>query len=185
MEAKDLIYLWAIPALAVVYHFCKKKTREYDSQTKQKRKRSRSFGFTAVCGLVILGIFAATLTGTDYSRLRKQWNREYVMATFGLYTYHISDAVSCANAQLNIMFGYDESEDLFNKFYDNKTVEEVSAQIKKNKYSNMFAGKNLIVIHAESIQGFTLRTYINGQPLTPNINKLAKEGLYFTNFYAQ
>ena len=107
------------------------------------------------------------------------------MATFGLYTYHISDTVSCANAQMHMIFGYDESEDLFNKFYDNNSVEQVSAQIKKNKYSNMFAGKNLIVIHAESIQGFTLDTYINGEPLTPTINKLAKEGLYFTNFYAQ
>ena len=29
-------------------------------------------------------------------------------------------------------------------------------------------------------------TYINGEELTPNMNKLAmREGLYFSNFYAQ
>ena len=185
MEIKDLTFLWSIAAFIAVYVMIKKRTKDYTTQVREKKQRRKTGWATFGVGIAFLGVCAVILTGTDYSRLRKQWNREYVMATFGLYTYHISDAVSCANAQLNIMFGYDESEDLFNKFYDNRSVEEVSAQIKKNKYSNMFAGKNLIVIHAESIQGFTLGTYINGQPLTPNINKLAKEGLYFTNFYAQ
>ena len=185
MEIKDLTFLWSIAAFITVYVMIKKRTKDYTTQVREKKQRRKTGWATFGVGIAFLGVCAVILTGTDYSRLRKQWNREYVMATFGLYTYHISDAVSCANAQLNIMFGYDESEDLFNKFYDNRSVEEVSAQIKKNKYSNMFAGKNLIVIHAESIQGFTLGTYINGQPLTPNINKLAKEGLYFTNFYAQ
>ena len=185
MEIKDLTFLWSIPALIIVYIMIKKKTKNYTSQQLEKKHRRKTGWATFGLGVAFLGVCAVILTGTDYSRLRKQWNREYVMATFGLYTYHISDAVSCANAQMHMIFGYDESEDLFNKFYDNNSVEQVSAQIKKNKYSNMFAGKNLIVIHAESIQGFTLGTYINGKPLTPTINKLAKEGLYFTNFYAQ
>ncbi|EXM39515.1 sulfatase [Ruminococcus albus SY3] len=186
MEAKDLIYLWAIPALAVVYHFCKKKTREYDSQTKQKQKRSRSFGFTAVCGLVILGIFAATLTGTDYSRLRKQWNREYVLGTFGMYVYQTSDAISSAYSRINMVFGYAEKKEAFDEFYDEKDENsEVAASAAKNDYTGIFKGKNVIVIHAESIQQFCMDTYINGEELTPNLNKLAREGLYFKNFYAQ
>ncbi len=185
MEAKDLLFLWSIPALIVCYILIKKRTKDYTTQEQEKKHRRRTGWGTFGVGIAVLGISATLFTGTDYSRLKKQWNREYVLATFGMYTYHISDAVSCANAQLNIMFGYGESEDLFNKFYDNKTVEEVSAQVKKNKYSNMFAGKNLLFIHAESVQGFTLGTYINGKELTPTINKLAREGLYFTNFYAQ
>ena len=46
-------------------------------------------------------------------------------------------------------------------------------------------GKNVLTIHAESIQQFALDTYMNGEELTPNLNKLAREGLYFSNFYAQ
>lgn len=185
MEVKDLTFLWSIPALIVVYILIKKRTKDYTSQVIEKKHRRRTSLVTFITSVAFMGIAAALMTTTDYSRLQKQWNREYVLATFGLYTYHISDIVSCANAQLNMIFGYDESEDLFNKFYDNKTVEQVSAQVKKNKYSNMFAGKNALFIHAESIQGFTLDTYINGKELTPTINKLAREGLYFTNFYAQ
>ena len=185
MELKDLTFLWSIPALIVSYIMIKRRTKDYVSQEKEKKHRRKISLATFGTGMGVLALCACILSGTDYSRLHKQWNREYVMATFGLYTYHVSDIVSCANAQLHMMFGYNESEELFNKFYDNKSVEDVSSQVQKNKYSNMFAGKNLLFIHAESVQGFTLDTYINGEPLTPTINKLAKEGLYFTNFYAQ
>ena len=44
---------------------------------------------------------------------------------------------------------------------------------------------NIIGIHAESIQNFVIGLKINGQEVTPNLNKLAKEGLYFNNFYTQ
>ena len=41
------------------------------------------------------------------------------------------------------------------------------------------------MIHAESIQNFLLDTQFNGEYVTPNLRKLANEGLYFSNFYAQ
>ena len=103
---------------------------------------------------MIAGIFASMLTGTDYSRLKKQWNREYVLGTFGLYTYQISDSVSCINAKLNMLMGYSESEEAFREFYDKK--EETKPKKKDNDYSNIFEGKNIITIHAESIQQFIL-----------------------------
>lgn len=83
-----------------------------------------------------------------------------------------------------MMFGYEESEEVFNKFYDDKSKTEETSE-KSNKYTNIFKGKNIIVIHAESFQQFCMDTYINGEELTPNMNKLAREGLYFSNFYAQ
>ena len=35
------------------------------------------------------------------------------------------------------------------------------------------------------MQQFVMDTSFNGEELTPNLNKLAREGLYFSNFYAQ
>ncbi|MGZ9584862.1 LTA synthase family protein [Paenibacillus marinisediminis] len=46
-------------------------------------------------------------------------------------------------------------------------------------------GKNLIVIQMESFQNFLLGLEIEGQEITPNMNKLMEEGLYFPNFYQQ
>lgn len=185
MEPKDLIFLWSIPVLIVEYILLKRRTRDYTTQIKDKRKRRCYAAGTFCVSLTLLGIFASTLTGTDYSRLRKQWNREYVLATFGLYTYQISDLVSCTASQINMMFGYSESEEVFKKFYDNTAQTDKTEEVKDNEYSDIFKDKNMLVIHAESIQQFTLDTYINGKELTPNLDKLAREGLYFSNFYAQ
>lgn len=183
MEAKDLIFLWSIAALTAVYVIIRKKRPDYFQKLQEKRLgRKYALGTLAV-SVGFAGIFATTLTGTDVSRLAKQWNREYVLGTFGLYTYQISDTISSVRAKLNMMLGFDESEQAFREFYDGK--EEVDKVSNNNEYSNIFKGKNVITIHAESIQQFTLDTYINGEELTPNLNKLAREGLYFSNFYAQ
>ena len=37
----------------------------------------------------------------------------------------------------------------------------------------------------ESMQSFLMDLSFNGQEVTPNLNKLAKEGMHFTNFYPQ
>ena len=180
MEAKDLIFVWSILALIGVYIYIKKKRPDYFSVIAEQKARKKYFFSTFAIAVLIAGVFATMLTGTDYSRLKKQWNREYVLGTFGLYTYQISDSVSCINAKLNMLMGYSESEEAFREFYDKK--EETKPTKKDNDYSGIFEGKNILTIHAESIQQFTLDTYMNGEELTPNLNKLAREGLYFSNF---
>ena len=54
-----------------------------------------------------------------------------------------------------------------------------------NEYTNIFKGKNVLFIHAESIQNFLIDLKINNKEVTPNINKLAHEGMYFSKFYPQ
>ena len=78
------------------------------------------------------------------------------------------------------MFGYDEAYKTFREYYEERETID-----KENKYTNLFKGKNVIVIHGESIQGFTMNLKFNNLELTPNINKMAKEGIYFPNYYAE
>ncbi len=49
---------------------------------------------------------------------------------------------------------------------------------KKNEYTGMFEGKNLIVLVGESFSTLAIR-----EDLTPNLYKLYKEGFQFDNFY--
>ena len=49
---------------------------------------------------------------------------------------------------------------------------------KKNKYSGMFKGKNLIMVTAE---GFS--PYVVNKDLTPTLYKMSQEGFRFNNFY--
>lgn len=46
-------------------------------------------------------------------------------------------------------------------------------------------GKNLIIVQMESFQNFLINLKVDGQEITPNLNKLANESFHFTNFYQQ
>lgn len=46
-------------------------------------------------------------------------------------------------------------------------------------------GRNLIFIQVESLENAVIGAKIGGAEITPNLNALAREGLYFSNYYAQ
>ncbi|MFE4129381.1 LTA synthase family protein [Peribacillus sp. YIM B13482] len=52
-------------------------------------------------------------------------------------------------------------------------------------FSGSLEGKNLIIIQVESLQAFPLFQKSAGQEVTPFMNELAKEGLYFPHVYPQ
>jgi len=66
-----------------------------------------------------------------------------------------------------------------------KTWREEKPKSVKNKYFGSAQGKNLIIVQFESLENVVLFQKINGQEITPNLNKLAKEGLYFDHYYTQ
>lgn len=48
-----------------------------------------------------------------------------------------------------------------------------------------YKGKNLIVIQVEALQQFPINLIVNGQEVTPNLNRWIKKSDYFDNFYYQ
>ena len=176
LEIKDFIFLLQIFALSFVHMQLKRK--KYYEVVKDENGKLR-FLNTIVVALIILGFFISTLTSTDLSRLNKQWNRNSIVMEFGIYVYQFNDLVSSVRTTVNEMFGYDEAYKAFREYY------ELEEETEKNKYTNLFEGKNVLVIHGESIQSFAMNLKFNGEELTPNLNKLVNEGIYFSNFYAQ
>lgn len=177
MEIKDFFFLWQI----FVLHFVNKglKKRGYFEKVSKIEKGKVRFVNTLIAGIVVLLIFISTLTSVDISRLTKQWNRESVVMEFGAYTYQFNDLISTVKSELNPLFGYDKAAKEFREFYENKDSSS------PNEYTNIFEGKNVLVIHGESIQNFVLNTSFNGIDVAPNVKRIANEGLYFTNFHAQ
>ncbi|MEK7644196.1 MAG: LTA synthase family protein, partial [Patescibacteria group bacterium] len=45
-------------------------------------------------------------------------------------------------------------------------------------------GRNLIIIQIESFENAVINEKVNGQEITPILNKLVADGLYFSNYYA-
>jgi len=52
------------------------------------------------------------------------------------------------------------------------------------KYFGLAKGRNLIFLQVESLENAVIGKKIDGQEITPRLNQLAKEGLYFSNYYA-
>ena len=177
MEYKDFCFIWQLLALLIVNKKLKK-LDYYTKVSKIEKGKVRALN-TLVVGLIAVGVFISTLTSLDIGRLVKQWNREYLVMQFGVYTYQLNDLFVTVKAQLNPLFGYDESAKAFREYYEEQEESET------NEYTGIFEGKNVIVIHAESMQNFLLNTSFNGVDVTPNLKKLASEGIYFSNFYAQ
>lgn len=179
MEIKDFSYLWQIVAMIFVHLYLKKKGY-YDYVKDIEVGKVRALN-TIVASLIVFGFFISTLTGLDISRFGKQWNRTYLVMNFGLYTYQANDIFVSFKTKISPLFGYDEAAKEFREYYENRNSEPK----KTNQYTNILKGRNVIAIHAESIQNFTLHTTFNDEEVTPNLNRLASEGLYFSNFYAQ
>lgn len=57
--------------------------------------------------------------------------------------------------------------------------------LKNNEYFGKFKGKNLIVIQVESLENFAVGQEINGKKITPVLDSLKKDGIYFPNIYEQ
>ena len=53
----------------------------------------------------------------------------------------------------------------------------------KPAYFGADKGKNVIIIQMESFQNFLIGLKLDGQEITPNMNKLAGENFYYDNFY--
>ena len=175
LEIKFFIYLWQIFAFIFVHIQLRRK--KYYDKVKDENGKVRFLNMV-VAALITSGFFVSMLTSTDISRLNKQWNRSSIVMEFGIYIYQVNDIVSSVKTQVNEMFGYDESYKKFRDFYENRENES-----KENKYTNLFEGKNVLVIHGESIQEFTMNLKFNGVELTPNLNKWASEGMFFSNYY--
>ena len=178
IEIKDFSYL-VFPAILIVIHLYLTKNNYYE-KVKNIEKGKKMAINTLIVGGILFGLFLSSLTSVDISRLNKQWNREYVVMQFGIYTYQINDGIASLKPQISPLFGYDDAAKEFREYYEENTREK-----SKNKYTNIFKGKNLLMIHAESIQNFLLGEEFNGIEVTPNLNRLSREGLYFSNFYAQ
>ena len=178
LQIKDLVYILPLIFFIYYYHRLAKKDKY---KIYSKTTRMKKFKNTIITGAVILFLFIISLSSLEISRFVKQWNREYIVMRFGIYMYQGNDIIASIQPKISAMFGYDDAKKEFNEYYKDRKDE----QDYTNEYTNIFEGRNVIVIHAESMQDIALNRTFNGEEVTPNLNRLIDEGLFFTNFYSQ
>ena len=177
MKLQDFLYIWQLIFIFyVIYHLNKKK------MVSNLSKKDRKYGFfnLFITGIVLLCMTAFLMTPTEWSRFGKMWNRESVASSFGIFAYQVNDVIQSLEPKINNLFGHDKALREVVDYYDNHKVDE-----NKNNYTDIFKGKNVLVIHAESLQTIAIDRKFENKEVTPFLNKLVKESIYFNNFYSQ
>ena len=165
-QVSDFIFIWQILLMIILYRMNK-----YEKNV-TNFKRSLLVTFSLFV-LVLL-----TCSSNDIYRFTHDWNKSYVVRNFGIYSYQVNDIFTVMKKFICPNCGKDEAQVIVDEYFRNKGTEE-------NEYTNIFKDKNILFIHAESVQQMFLNSEINNQVITPNLNKLASEGLYFSNYYSQ
>ena len=179
-KLKVIYFIYLIPFGLFIYINSRLNKKDYFSYMRKIEKGKIMFVSTLAISTILLGLNMAMVSKGSYSSLQKQWNRESIVKSFGIIIYQGNDLFQTSYSKMNSLFGYDEAARKFVDYYNNREVEESD-----NKYTGMFEGKNVIMMHMESMMTFFVDLKINGVEITPNLNKLTKEGLYFSSFYPE
>lgn len=119
-----------------------------------------------------------SLAGWDKALFYKEWTTLMSVRAPGPLGYHLIEAVKTVDKSINKITEKEKTE-VESWLADNKE------NLPDNKYSGIFKGKNVIFIQCESLESFIINKKTNGQEITPFINSLANNGLYFNNFFEQ
>ncbi|MBC2396635.1 LTA synthase family protein [Clostridium tetanomorphum] len=110
---------------------------------------------------------------------RNSWSQNQTMASLTPIGYHIFDVYRFYKESQPYIMSTDEKNNIANWF---KTKSEI---LPDNKYKGLLKNKNLIVLQIESLENFVIGRKINGEEITPTLNKLLKNSLYFDNYIEQ
>ncbi len=183
LEKIRLSYFVYISFPIIFYHVHKKlAASSYYTFISKIEKGKIMVLLTIVIGLAFIGISFLGATKTDYSRLSKQWNRNYIVERFGIFMYQCNDLFQTLRPKFSSLFGYEDARLLFDNYFASNESKEYK---EKNKYTGILENKNIIFVHMESIQDFVMDLSFNGVDIAPNVKKLANEGMFFSNFYPQ
>ena len=177
IQLKDVIYLFAPITIIVISRRLTRKKYFKMVEIKSVRKK-KMFTTLSMAGILAI-FFFVSMKPLDVSRLVKQWNKEYIVMRFGIYIYQGNDIISSLQPKINSMFGHDTALKDAKEYYEQREEE------KTNQYTNIFKGKNVIVIHGESMMTNAMELKFNDREVTPNLNKMASSGMFFSNFYSQ
>lgn len=112
--------------------------------------------------------------------LRSMWDRPAVCNNIGALSYHAVDMWNVAG-DLYAKKHVPESElDEISDWFSDK-----SAPGGKGRLFGAAGGKNLIIIQVESLQQFVVGLEINGEEVTPNLNRFIRDSIYFSRVYNQ
>lgn len=141
----------------------------------------RFAGIFSVIGIVLFGFNLGMAEANRSGLLTRTFDSNYIVKYLGLEAYTVYDGVK--TTQNNAVKAKASNSD----------IQPVLKFLKKNhadsniQYKGVAKGKNVFIIHLESLQQFMIDYKWDGQEVTPNLNKIyhASDTIAFDNFFNQ
>ncbi|WP_026692899.1 LTA synthase family protein [Peribacillus kribbensis] len=110
--------------------------------------------------------------------LTRTFDRKILVKNIGTYNFHLYDAILQSKSSTQRALA------------DTSQLQNVNHYLhgRKRDSGSLFGaakGCNVILISMESTQSFVMHTKMNGQEITPFLNKFSRDSYYFTNLYHQ
>ena len=169
----DIFYFLDIPVFAVMSFIFSKRAEQ------NKLPLLKRCVVAAVLMVVAFGSFKIAYSKNDMY----ENDNNYIVKNFGIGYFHYYDVKKYLkeNYLRDKKLRTEEKNEL-TSFFEEKNKEKAALS---NRFKGIAKGKNLIIVQMEALQHFVINSKMNGREITPNLNKLVKESLYFDNIYVQ
>ncbi|MGE8206390.1 LTA synthase family protein [Heyndrickxia sp. NPDC080065] len=174
MKPYDVLYFLDIIIIVGLILF-----KVVKSQAERMNRRSI---FAVFAGAIAFFIINLGLAEADRPELlTRTFDNTYIVKYLGIYNHTIYDAIQTTKSSAQRAFA------------DSSDVVDVENYAKANhadpnkKYFGAAKGRNVIFVSLESFQNFLINYKLDGQEVTPFLNKLTndKNTFYFDNFFHQ
>lgn len=176
-QIKDVIYIVDLPFMLFALL---KLHKNGIASTHFPKRVAKPLSIMAIALVTVISISSASnITSFAY-------NNNYSAKSLGvLYSHFYNTKLFIEKSVLQNDNLIEEEKALVEDYFNNRNKHKEKADTNEIKYKGITEGKNLIVVQMEALQQFVVGKTINGKEITPNLNKLIKDSLYFDNIYYQ
>lgn len=148
------------------------------------KRRWISFIVTFVGSIGIIAwshYYIDVIDGTKGKKMLFQtaWAPFQTMSNLSPLGFHYYDIYKYGISKPEVKLSEKDKKEISNWLEANKE------NLPDNKFKGMFKGKNVIAVQIESLENFVIGQKVYGQEITPNLNKMLGNSLYFDNIYEQ
>lgn len=187
LHIRQILYFIDIIVFLVLFFIKKSSFNKCSKQELKNKKWKRIFSkhsyiLGTVYLVVIIFISVSFTKNWLVDAQEYQYNKLMQIEKASVFGYHYLDIVNNLNMKKNVKY---KTKDSMLQVYDglkNDYNEKYSLQY---DFKEIAKNKNVIIIQLESVQNFVLNRKINGQEITPNLNKFINDNIEFTNMQNQ
>ncbi|MDP3386228.1 MAG: LTA synthase family protein [Eubacteriales bacterium] len=166
---KDIVYFVDLPFIVGYAFYFRKYLFE-------KNTRHKNIIYLVIF-LMSIGLFQTQ--ANDIDRTLHNYERKNIAKDLGVLYFHGYDIIDFTRNKFLTSLSMNESEKKI-------ITEYLNDNPRKDETYNLYSEKkNLLIIQVEALQEFVIDLEINGEEVTPFLNCLKSENLYFSQIYHQ